>query len=162
MTGVGPEFGGRVPAGGVRHRAGRSGFRDPRPALGNEREAPLAAQETTMKRKTQRGSKSRTKAAGFYSALPAEQLDAIAAPYDKEFVPTRPLTAKMRAEDRRAKRKRGRPLVGEGAEKVLVTLERSLLREADSYARRHKKNRSQLITEGIRAILQREPMRRAS
>jgi hypothetical protein len=98
----------------------------------------------------------------FYSSLPAEELDRIAAPFDKEMVPTRPLTPAMRAQGRRAKRKRGRPVVGEGAEKVLVTLERGLLRETDAYAKKHRKNRSQLVAEGLRAVLGERQRRRAS
>jgi hypothetical protein len=97
-----------------------------------------------------------------YSHMSAGELEKIAEPFEKEFVRTRPLTATMRAEERRAKRKRGRPVVGEGAEKVLITLERSLLREADSYAKKHKKNRSQLVAEGLRAVLGGGPVRRAS
>ena len=86
----------------------------------------------------------------FYSKLNPDELDRIAAPFEKEFVPTKPLTPAMRAQEHRVKR--GRPVVGEGAEKVLVTLERSLLREADSYAKTHKINRSQLISESLRTL----------
>jgi hypothetical protein len=89
----------------------------------------------------------------YYSRLSAAELDRIAAPFDREFVPTKPLTPAMRKQEARAKRKRGRPIIGEGSEKVLVTLEKSLLRDADTYARRTGRNRSNLIADGLRAII---------
>jgi hypothetical protein len=95
----------------------------------------------------------------FYSQLRPDELEKMAQLFEKEFVPTRPLTAAMRAQERRAKRKRGRPVVGEGAEKVLLTLERGLLREADSYAKKHSKNRSQLVAEALRGVLRRSAAR---
>jgi hypothetical protein len=67
----------------------------------------------------------------------------------------------MRVQEWRARRKRGRPVIGEGAEKVLITLERRLLHDADSYAKSHKQNRSQLIADGLRAILYPRPTKRA-
>src|SRR5262249_54474211 len=96
----------------------------------------------------------------FYSRLSAEELERLAEPFEKEFVATRPLTKAMRAQEQRAKR--GRPPGGEGAEKVLVTLERGLLRDADSYARSHDKNRSQLIAEALRAMIHGQRKRKAS
>jgi hypothetical protein len=89
----------------------------------------------------------------FYSRLSPAELDRMAEPFDQEFVPTRPLTATMHKQDRRAKRKRGRPVIGEGSEKVLVTLEKALLRDADNFAQRVGRNRSHLIADGLRAII---------
>jgi hypothetical protein len=93
----------------------------------------------------------------FYSRLSPVELDRIAAPFDQEFVPSKPLTPAMRRQEERAKRKRGRPVIGEGSEKVLVTLEKGLLRDADNYARRVGRNRSNLIAEGLRSIIYAEP-----
>ncbi len=98
----------------------------------------------------------------YYSQLPAEELDKLAAPFEKESVRTKPLTPAMRVQERRARRKRGRPVVGEGSEKVLISVERSLLRETDAYAKRHKKNRSQVIVQGLRSILFPDQPRKAS
>ncbi len=55
----------------------------------------------------------------------------------------------MKARLRRAKQKRGRPAVGEGAEKIRVSVERSLLRQADAVARKENISRSQLIAQGL-------------
>lgn len=44
---------------------------------------------------------------------------------------------------------RGRPQVGEGAEKIRVSMERGLLRRADAYAKRNGLSRSQLIASAI-------------
>ena len=115
-----------------------------------------------MKRKVKSKPKSTSVApGGFYSRLGEQELEKLARPFEKEFVATKPLTPAMRARERRARRKRGRPVVGEGAEKVLVSLERGLLRQADSYARKHSKNRSQLMAEALRAILRAPASRRA-
>lgn len=97
-----------------------------------------------------------------YSDLSPGELEKIAEPFDREMVPDKPLTPAMRQQLRRAKRKRGRPIIGEGAQQVLVTIERRLLRDADAYAKQHNKNRSQLIVDALRNILQASERRRAS
>jgi len=53
----------------------------------------------------------------------------------------------------RAKRKAGRPRVGEGAAKVMIAVERGLLKRVDAYARRSKTSRSALIARGLRMVL---------
>ena len=77
--------------------------------------------------------------------------------FDREFVPTRPLTDADRARLRRArahaKANAGRQRAADGSERVLVSIERSLLRDADALAKSRKTSRSQLIAEGLRAIL---------
>ena len=47
----------------------------------------------------------------------------------------------------------GRPRIGKGAKRVLVTVERGLLEQADAYARRHHVTRSHLICDALRAIM---------
>ena len=74
--------------------------------------------------------------------------------YDREELglPGKPLTAfdrKLHAEARR----RGRPRVGMGAEKIRVSLERKLLSQTDAAAKRLHVNRSQLIARGLRELL---------
>jgi hypothetical protein len=54
---------------------------------------------------------------------------------------------------RAAKKKRGRPMVGKGAERIQITVERSLLDEADTYAKRRHISRSELIAQGLRMAM---------
>ena len=77
------------------------------------------------------------------------------ASYNREipFSETRPLNAAERAQWARIKRKAGRPRTGEGAEPVNVTVERGLLRRADAYAKANGMTRSQLVAQGLAAVL---------
>jgi hypothetical protein len=88
-----------------------------------------------------------------YPEMTTAQLRKATKEFDKEFVPTRPLTAADRAKHRRARV--GRPRVGQGAQVVPVSIERGLLAETDNFARRHNVPRSQLVAEGLRLILRR-------
>lgn len=92
---------------------------------------------------------------GRYGKMTAEELDAEVARFDREIPESemKPLSAADRAVLRRAKKKGGRPRVGEGANRVLITVERGLLRRADSYARRKGMSRSELIARGLKSIL---------
>jgi hypothetical protein len=92
-----------------------------------------------------------------YGRMTEKELDEDAAKFDQEFIAdqSRPLTRKLKARLRRASRKRGRPRIGQGARKVLVTIERDLLRRADALARRKRIPRSQLIARGLEAMLAR-------
>jgi hypothetical protein len=93
---------------------------------------------------------------GRYGKMTAEELDAEVARYDAPFVAlkeSKPLSAADRAVLRRARKKGGRPRVGEGANRVLITVERGLLRRADSYAKRKGMSRSELIARGLKSIL---------
>jgi hypothetical protein len=76
--------------------------------------------------------------------------------FDREFVgvPGKPLTAADRKLLARARRK-GRPQVGQGAEKIRVSIERGLLSAADATAKRLRISRSELIAKGLRAVLKR-------
>lgn len=56
----------------------------------------------------------------------------------------------------------GRPRIGKGAKRVLVTVERGLLEQADAYAQRHHVTRSHLICDALRAIVGTEQKRRPS
>jgi len=49
----------------------------------------------------------------------------------------------------------GRPIVGEGAERINITVERGLLKDADNFADAHGMTRSQLIAEGLRLAMAR-------
>ncbi len=87
-----------------------------------------------------------------YSTMSNNELDAIAARLDKGEFETSPLTAADRLRHRRAKargKKGGRPVVGKGAEKIRVSMERGLLDRADAFAQKHGLSRSQLIAQGL-------------
>ena len=92
---------------------------------------------------------------GRYGRMDAAELDAEVGKFDQEFIAdtARPLTAKERVRDRTARRKRGRPQVGNGARRVLITIELSLLQRSDVYADKHGLTRSALIARGLEALL---------
>ena len=89
-----------------------------------------------------------------YSGMNTAELAAVTRKYDEDFVfeSGKPLSATDRKRHTVARR-RGRPRIGLGAEKVRVTIEKSLLREADLFARAKGLSRSELIARGLRAIL---------
>lgn len=57
------------------------------------------------------------------------------------------------AQQRRAKRKGGRPRKGLGAKTISLTVERGLLARSDSYAKRLGISRAELVQRGLEAIL---------
>lgn len=75
--------------------------------------------------------------------------------YDAEELglPGKPLSAKGRRLLDQASRKRGRPMVGKGAQRVLVSIEKDLLAKADATAERLQMSRSELIARGLRAAI---------
>lgn len=98
-----------------------------------------------------------------FMALTDAEKDAEVAVYDKypQGFPTKPLRASDKALHRLAQAKgravaraAGRPRVGDGAKIVPVSIERGLLKEADSFAKRHKLKRSQMVAQGLRLVMQ--------
>jgi hypothetical protein len=69
---------------------------------------------------------------------------------------TRPLNAAERKLWQKAKRKMGRPQIGEGAKIVPVSIERGLLKEVDAFAKRHKLKRSQMVCDGLRMVMRKQ------
>lgn len=68
--------------------------------------------------------------------------------------PALPRTAKDRAQLARARRRgRGRPPVGAGARRIQVTMERSLLKRVDEYARKHRLTRARTLALAVQAML---------
>jgi hypothetical protein len=65
----------------------------------------------------------------------------------------KPMSPAMKKLWTKAKGKGGRPRVGRGATRVLISVERGLLEDADAYARRAKMSRSELFSRGIRAMI---------
>ena len=66
---------------------------------------------------------------------------------------SRPLKAKERRQWEAMKRGPGRPKKGKGAEIVSVSVEKDLLNLADAYAKFKGISRSQLVGQGLRAVL---------
>jgi hypothetical protein len=93
-----------------------------------------------------------------FLALSDVQKDAEVARFERE-IPlseTRPLNAAQRKQWRRIKRKMGRPVIGEGAKTIAITVERGLLRRADRYAKQHDLKRAELIARGLELVLRRK------
>jgi hypothetical protein len=51
-------------------------------------------------------------------------------------------------------RGRGRPKVGQGARRVLVTVEGGLLKRVDAWAKRHGMSRSELVSSACRRVVE--------
>ena len=66
---------------------------------------------------------------------------------------SKPLRPKMRKLWNRAVHKGGRPRIGRGAARVLISVEKGLLEDADAFARRRHLTRSELFSRGVRAVL---------
>jgi hypothetical protein len=90
-----------------------------------------------------------------YTEMNTEELRKATREFDQPFVAqrmSRPLTKAQRAEYERAAR-RGRPPVGQGAKRVLITVERGLLKRADAFAKSRHLTRSELIARGIESYI---------
>jgi hypothetical protein len=97
-----------------------------------------------------------------FMALTDVQKDAEVAIYDKypKGFPSKPLREAdkalhqvARARGRGTARAAGRPRVGKGAKIVPLSIERGLLKQADSFARRHKLKRSQMVADRFRLVM---------
>jgi hypothetical protein len=77
--------------------------------------------------------------------------------FDQEFIAdkARPMTLKERSEERLARR-RGRPRIGKGAQKIHITLERGLVKQADKVAKQKGWGRSELIARALAAAIGRK------
>jgi len=85
-----------------------------------------------------------------YWDMNAKELAKATRQYDREFVAdkSRPLSAADKALHRRAA-KRGRPRIGEGAERINITVERGLLGRADRLAKKEGLTRAQLVARAL-------------
>ena len=76
---------------------------------------------------------------------------------DELYAQSRPMKPHERAQWRRIQKKirrgRGRPQLGNGVQKVSVSVERSLLDQADAFAKSHKLNRSELFSKGVASFI---------
>ena len=91
---------------------------------------------------------------GRYGRMTAEELDREVARFDRDILidETRPLTPAQKRLHEKVRRQ-GRPRIGKGAKRVLVTIEGGLLEETDRLARQQDISRSQIIARGLRAVL---------
>jgi hypothetical protein len=69
----------------------------------------------------------------------------------------KPLTPAQRKQWARIKRKMkmGRPMVGEGAKQISVTMELDRLKRVDRYAKAHGLKRTQVIAQGVDLLMSR-------
>ena len=93
-----------------------------------------------------------------FIALPDAEKDRIVQEFENETLEetlarSRPLNARERKQWRRFKAKMGRPKVGKGAKTISLTVEKSLLKQADAYAKRHGISRANLVAQGLQAII---------
>lgn len=90
-----------------------------------------------------------------FIALPDAEKERHAAAFDREFVAdeARPLTAAQRKLWAKARRKPGRPKVGQGVKTIALSIEKGLLKRADAEARRRKISRATLVALGLQSLL---------
>ena len=98
--------------------------------------------------------KKKKSAIGEFLALPDAEKERQWKEFDKEFVleTARPLSREMRGRWERAKR-RGRPCVGKGAQAISLTVERGLLRRADSRAKADGISRAAFFARAVEKLL---------
>jgi hypothetical protein len=97
----------------------------------------------------------KTRAKHPWELSPAE-LDKLVEGLDGEFVAdqSRPLTpAERRLWERAKRRKPGRPVEGQGAQVISVSIEKGLLKKSDQLAKKKRISRAKLIARGLRAVL---------
>ena len=90
-----------------------------------------------------------------FMSMSDEERERDVAKFDREFIAdeSRPLTPAERRQWRRAKRKRGRPVEGDGAQVISVSIEKGLLHMSDQLARKKRISRAKLTARGLRAVL---------
>ena len=99
-----------------------------------------------------------------YRDMTAEELAAATREYDAPGPEPKAVRvpARARAAERRIRNAiMGRPRIGEGSRKVLITVEGGLLRKADKVAKARKMSRSQFVAVGLKLAM-REGKRRSA
>jgi len=93
-----------------------------------------------------------------YSKMTAQELTDASKRFDEPFVAdqSRPLTPQERAQWNRIKRKRGRPRVGQGFQRISVSIEKQLLKRATACARKRRIPRSKLFALALERVLTQE------
>lgn len=90
-----------------------------------------------------------------YWEMTKAELAEATAEFDQEFIGDtfHELSPEDMAQWERARRKRGRPVRGRGAQTIAVSLERGLLARSDRLAKRLGVTRSALIAQGLETVL---------
>ena len=114
-----------------------------------------AAKSTTRAGKGRKGSAQPSKP---YWEMTTAELREATKEFDEEFIGETfgPPTAEQRAQDSRARRKRGRPRVGQGSKTIAVTVEKRLLAKTDRMAKKLNLPRAVLIARGLQAVVSEE------
>jgi hypothetical protein len=148
---------------------GAGGF-SPRSLSGgicHSRDAPYNPPATAVRQTMKKKQADHEMTASEFMALPDKEKSRIYVEVDSMSdeeirAKSRPLTAKQRAEWKKLQKKmqeehrrgRGRPRLGnEVAKRVSITVESSLLDRADAWARRHKLNRSELMSRSLASFI---------
>jgi len=96
-----------------------------------------------------------------FMALSDEEKEAEVAVYDRELpagkdgLPGRPLTPKQRLRWNKIRRRlqRGRPKIGKGIKRVMISVEIDLLESADAFAKKNHMKRSEMIAKALKTIM---------
>jgi hypothetical protein len=93
-----------------------------------------------------------------YQEMTTAELREATREFDQEFIAekARPMNAAERARDRQLRRRRGRPRIGRGAEKINVCLERDLLTSVNKFAKKNGIGRSALIAQALAMVIGRK------
>jgi hypothetical protein len=93
-----------------------------------------------------------------YWEMSAKELAEATKQFDEPLVVarSRPLTAAEREQWKRVKRKRGRPKVGRGHQRVSISVEKGLLKRITAYAKKRRMTRSGLVAEVFEELLAKE------
>jgi hypothetical protein len=93
-----------------------------------------------------------------YWEMDPEELAEVTKTFDELFVvdQSRPLNPIEQEEWNRARRKRGRPKVGQGFKRVSVSLEQGLLDRVTAFAKKSRISRSMLVAKALEEVLARK------
>lgn len=92
-----------------------------------------------------------------FAELSDAEKDKVVAKFDEPFTSLhgRPMSPGMKKLWEKARRKGGRPRVGRGSKRVMLSVEQGLLERADDLARRRQITRSELFAQGVLTMLKR-------
>lgn len=94
-----------------------------------------------------------------YNKMTAAQLREATKDYDGELpvgpdsLPGRPMNPAERKKWQKVRKKMGRPKIGKGVKRVMVSLEADLLQKSDRFAKKHHLSRSKMISAGLRKLI---------
>jgi len=93
-----------------------------------------------------------------YWEMSAKELAEATKQFDEPLVvdQSRPLTSAEREQWKQVKRKRGRPKIGRGYQRVSISVEKGLLKRMTAYAKKRQMTRSGLIAEVFEELLAKE------